>query len=180
MRALVDPESSLPHLFAPVVNLSVGASVIPDGVETSSGVSSSVYPLTTMVTNYLAPVLTESCLTRWTEDGHSSLVGSVENSTGYCISYSGLPALPDLSSGSSLWASSLGLHLFTNLSSVDAPDPITTGDSCLLHTLHDFVGTSGLTFVRNVPLPSTHTTDCLSPSGCNLMRRHPIHLLLLA
>jgi len=97
MRTLVDPENSLPHLFAPMVNLSVCASVIPDGAETTSGVSSSVYPLTTMVTNYLAPVLTEGSPTRWTEDGHSSLVGSVENSTGDCMSYSGLAVLHDLS-----------------------------------------------------------------------------------
>jgi len=94
-----------------MVNLSVWASVIPDGVETTSGVSSSVYPLITMVTNYLAPVLTEGSLTRWTEDGHSSFVGSVENVTRDCMSYSGLPALHDLSSGSYLWASSHGLHL---------------------------------------------------------------------
>jgi len=66
-----------------MVNLSVCALIIPDGVETTSGVSSSVYPLTTMVTNYLALVLSEGSLTRWTEDGQleSSLVGSVENST---------------------------------------------------------------------------------------------------
>jgi len=50
-----------------------------------------------MVTNYLAIVLTEGSLTRWTEDGHSSLVGSVENSTGDCMSYSGLALLHDLS-----------------------------------------------------------------------------------
>jgi len=67
--------------------------------------------LTTMVTSYLAPVLIEGSLTRWTEDGDSSLVGSVENSTCDCMSYSGLPALHDLSSGSYLWSSSLGLHL---------------------------------------------------------------------
>jgi len=64
-----------------------------------------------MVTNYLAHVLTEGSLTCWTEDGHSSLVGSVENSTRECMSNSGLPALHDLSSGSYLWASSLRLHL---------------------------------------------------------------------
>jgi len=80
-----------------MVNLSVCTSVIPDGVETTSGVSSSVYPLTTMVTNYLAPVLTEGSLTRWTEDGHSSLVGYIANSTRDSMSYSGLPALHDLS-----------------------------------------------------------------------------------
>ena len=52
-----------------MANLSVCASVIPDGVETTSGVSSSVYPLTTIVTNYLALVLTEGSLTHWTEAG---------------------------------------------------------------------------------------------------------------
>jgi len=41
-----------------MANLSVGASVIRDGVETMSAVSSSVYPLTMMITNYVAPVLT--------------------------------------------------------------------------------------------------------------------------
>ena len=61
-------------------NLSDCASVIPDGVETTSGVCSSVYPLTTMVTNYLAPVLPVGSLTRATEDGHSSLAGAVKNS----------------------------------------------------------------------------------------------------
>ena len=59
-----------------MVNLSVCTSIIPDGLETTSGVSSSVYPLTTMATNYLARVLVECSLTRWTEDGQSSLVGS--------------------------------------------------------------------------------------------------------
>jgi len=59
---------------------------------------------------------------------------------------------------------------------VDAPDPL-TGHSCRLHTLHDFVGTRGLTFVQNVPLPSTHPFNCLSSSVCNLMRRRPIHLI---
>ena len=64
-----------------------------------------------MVTRYLAPVLIEASLTRWTEDGHPSLVGSIENSTCDYMLYSGLLALHDLSSGSYLWASSLGLHL---------------------------------------------------------------------
>jgi len=80
-----------------MANLSVCASVIPDGVETTSGVSSSVYLLTTMVTNYLALVLVEGSLTRRTEDGQSSLVGSVKNSTCNCMLYSGLPAFHDLS-----------------------------------------------------------------------------------
>ena len=44
--------------------LSVCAFIIPDGVETTSGVSSSVYPLTIMTTNYLALVLVEGSLTR--------------------------------------------------------------------------------------------------------------------
>jgi len=64
---------------------------------------------------------------------------------------------------------------FTNLSSVDSPDPLTE-HSYRLHTLHDFVGTRGLTFVRNVLLLSTHSSDCLSSSVCNSMRRRPIHL----
>jgi len=85
-----------------MANLSVCAFIIPHGVETTSGVSSSVYPLTMMVTNYLALVFTEGSLTRWTEDGQSSVVGSVKNSTSNCISYSGLQALHDLSSGSYL------------------------------------------------------------------------------
>jgi len=162
-----------------MINLSVCAVIIPDGVKSTSGVSSSGYPLTTMVTNYLAPVLTEGSLTRWTEDGHSSLVGSLENLTPNCMLYCGLPALHDLSSGSYLWASSLGLHLFTNLSFVDAPDPL-PGHSFLLHTLHVLVGKRGLTFVRNVRLLSTHSSDHLSSSVCNLMRRGPIYLLPLA
>jgi len=62
---------------------------------------------------------------------------------------------------------------------VDAPDPL-TGHSYLLHTLHVFVGTRGLTFVQNVPLPSTHYSDTLSSSVCNIMRRRPIRLLPLA
>jgi len=62
---------------------------------------------------------------------------------------------------------------------VDAPDPL-TGHSCLLHTLHAFVGTRGLTFVQNVPLLPSHYFDCLSSSVCNLMRHRPIHLPLHA
>jgi len=85
-----------------MANLSVSAFIIPDGVEPTPGVSSSVYPLTTMVTNYLPLMLVEGSLTRWTEDGQSSLVGSVENATCNCMLYSGLPALHDLSSGSYL------------------------------------------------------------------------------
>jgi len=68
---------------------------------------------------------------------------------------------------------------FTNLSSVDSPDPL-TGHSYRLHTLHDFVGRRGLTFVPNVLLPSTHPSDSLSSSVCNFMRRRPIHQLPLA
>jgi len=83
-----------------MTNLSVCGSVIPDGVEITAGISSSVYPLTMMITNYLAPVLSEGSLTRWTEDGESSVVGSVENSTCNWMLYSSLPALHDLSLGS--------------------------------------------------------------------------------
>jgi len=82
-----------------MANSSVCASVIPDSVETTSGVSSCVYLLTTMVMNYPAPVCTKASLTRWTEDGQCSLVGSVENSACNRISYSGLAPLHDLSSG---------------------------------------------------------------------------------
>jgi len=64
---------------------------------------------------------------------------------------------------------------FTNLPFVDAPDPL-TGHSYLLHTLHVFVGTRGLTFVQNVPLPSTYYSDSQSSSVCNIMRCCPIHL----
>jgi len=39
---------------------------------------------------------------------------------------------------------------FTNLSSVEAPDPL-TAHSYLLHTLDDLVCMRGLTFVGNVP-----------------------------
>jgi len=94
-----------------MANLSVGASVIRDGVETMSGVSSSVYPSTMMITNYVAPVLTHGSLTRWTEDGQCSLVCSVENSTWTDMSYSALPALHDLSAGSYTCVFSLGFHL---------------------------------------------------------------------
>jgi len=93
-----------------MANLSACASVIPDGVETTSGVSSSVYPLTTMITNYLAPVVTKGSLKRGAADGQSSLLGSVENSSCNRILYSGLPALNDLSSGSYPRVFSLGLH----------------------------------------------------------------------
>jgi len=85
-----------------MANLSVCASVIRDGVENTSGVSTYAYPLTTMVTNYLALVFVQGSLTHWTEDGQSSLVRFVENSTCNCMRYSGLPALHDLSSGSYL------------------------------------------------------------------------------
>ena len=40
-----------------MVNLWVWAPVIPEGVETPSGVSSSVHRLTAMITNYLALML---------------------------------------------------------------------------------------------------------------------------
>jgi len=55
-----------------MVNLSVWAPVIPDRLETTSGVSSSIYPVTVMITNYLAAVLYRGSLTHKTEDGHSS------------------------------------------------------------------------------------------------------------
>jgi len=39
---------------------------------------------------------------------------------------------------------------FTNLSFVDAPDPL-TGHMHFLHMLHVLVGTRGLTFMQNAP-----------------------------
>jgi len=68
---------------------------------------------------------------------------------------------------------------FTNLSFVDAHNPL-TGHSYLFHTLHVFVGTRGQTFLQDVLLPSTHTSDWVSSSVCNLMRYRLIHLLLHA
>jgi len=111
VRTLIDPENALPHLPAPKANLLVCASIILDGGETTSGVSTFIYPLTAWVTNYLASGVSGCSLTRWTEDGHSSLVGFVKNLACSRMSYSNLPALHDLSSGSSLWAFSLRLHL---------------------------------------------------------------------
>jgi len=162
-----------------MANLSVWAAVVPDGVETTSGVSSSIYPLTTMVTNDLGPMLTEGSLTRWREDGQCSLVDSVENvdmqphvgfwSTGITrlvfriVPIGFFPRIPS----------------FTNLSFVDAPDPL-TGHSYLVHTLQVFVGTRGLRFVRNVPLPTANSPHCLSLSVCSFMRRRPIALHLPA
>ena len=162
-----------------MANLSVCTSVIPDGVETTSGVSSSVYPLTTMVTNYLALVRVEGSLTRWTEDGHFFF--------GWFGREFGMrPHVVFWSSGITwlvLGIVPMGIFprtpSFTNLSFVDAPTPL-TGHSYLLHTLHVFVDTRGLTFVQFVPLPSTHSSDYPSSSVCNLMRRRPIHLPPLA
>jgi len=81
-----------------MANLSVCASIILDGGETRSSVSTSLYPLTMKVTYYLAPFLTEGSSTRWTEDGQPSLVGSIENLAFNSMSDSALPAFHDLSS----------------------------------------------------------------------------------
>jgi len=64
-----------------MVNLLAWPPIIPDGVEITSGVSLSVCTLTSMITNYLASVLYEGSPTCQRENGHSSLVGSMENST---------------------------------------------------------------------------------------------------
>jgi len=126
-----------------MANLSVCAFIIPEGVEATSRVSPSVYPLTRMVTNYLALMLVEGSLTRWTEDGHASSVGAVENSTCDCMFYSGLPPLHDSSPGSCLLAFSLRLHLLQTC-------PLWMLPMHLLGivTLYVFVGTRGLTFVQ--------------------------------
>ena len=179
MRTLVDPENSLPHPLLPWPTYRYALIIIPGGVETTSGVSSSVYPLTAMVTNYLALVLVEGSLTRWTEDGQSSFGW-------FRREFSMQLHLVFWSSGITrlvLGIIPIGIFprtpSFTNLSSVDSPDPL-TGHSYLLHTLPDFVGTGGLTFVQNVLLLSTDLSDHLSSSVCNFMRRCPIHLLPLA
>ena len=62
-----------------------------------------------------------------------------------------------------------------NTSFVDPPDPL-AGHSYLVLTLSVFVGMRGLTFVRRVPLPLTHPSDCGSSSVRNLMRHPPIHM----
>jgi len=67
---------------------------------------------------------------------------------------------------------------FTNLSSVDAPDPL-TGHSYLLHTLHDFVGTGGLDFCeRSGYLRRSLPTVCLQVSVtlCAVVRFTCFHL----
>ena len=102
MKTPVDPENSLPHIFTPMVTLSVWTSLIPDGVERMSGVSSPVYPLSVMVTNYLAPLILRGSLTRWTADCQCSFVGSIENLASDGMSYSLSPAVHDLSPGSPL------------------------------------------------------------------------------
>jgi len=52
---------------------------------------------------------------------------------------------------------------FTNLSFVDAPDPL-TGHMYFLQILQVLVGTLGLTFMKNAPLPATHSSASLSSS----------------
>jgi len=145
---LVDSEKLTSISFVPMANLSVSAAVIPDGVETRSGVSSSVNRLTTMVTNYLAPILSQGSLTPWTEVGQSSLVGSVENLASNRIPYSVLPALQDLFSGSYLSAFSLRLHLVPTCPLWMHPIHLLAIVSYLLHTLHVFIRERGLTFVQ--------------------------------
>ena len=111
MRTPIEPEKSIPHLLTTMVNLSVCVYFIPDSVEAMSGVSTSVYPLTAVVMNYLAPMLLGGSLTCVTEDGQSSFVGSVETLASNSMSYFCLLRLHDLSTGSHLWVFSLGLHL---------------------------------------------------------------------
>ena len=94
-----------------MVNLSVYAAFSPDRVESTSGVCSSVHALTAVFINYLAQVFLRGILTRWTQDGLSSFVGSVENSAYDWMSSSHSPALHDLSSGSHRYAISIRLHL---------------------------------------------------------------------
>jgi len=67
---------------------------------------------------------------------------------------------------------------FTNLSFGDAPDPL-TGHSYLLHTLHVFVGTRGLTFVQMSRYLGPTLSTALSLSVSNIMGRSLIHRLPL-
>jgi len=162
-----------------MANLSVCACIIPDGVETTSGVSSSVGPLTMMITNYLAPVLTEGSLTCCREDGPSALVGSVREF------HMQLHVVFWSSGITSLVFRIIPMGFFprtpscTNLSFVNASDQLTR-HTYLLHTLPVLVGTRGLTFVQSVRLPSTPSSNCLSSSVCNLLRHRPIDLPPLA
>jgi len=67
---------------------------------------------------------------------------------------------------------------FTNLSFVDAPNPL-TGHSYLLHTLHVFVETRGLTFVQtSCYLRPTLLTGCLlvSVTLCAVVQFTCLHL----
>ena len=64
---------------------------------------------------------------------------------------------------------------FTNLSSVDEPDPL-TGHSYRHQTLHSFVCTRGITFRHNVPLPTTHSSVCRSSSVGNILHHGQTHL----
>jgi len=88
-------------------------------------------------------VLYKGSLTRQTEDGHSSLVGSVVNSTCDCMSYSCVLALHDLSFGSHLWVFSLRLYLLPTCPFWSHPLQLLE-PSYLLHTLQVFVGKRGL------------------------------------
>jgi len=123
-----------------MANLSVCASVIPDGVETTSDVSSSIYPLTAMVSNYLALVLTKGSL--------NSLDRKWPIIFGWFRGEFGMhPHVVFWSSGiTRLVLRIVPISFFprtpscTNLSFVDAPNPL-TGHSYLLHTLHVCVGT---------------------------------------
>jgi len=143
-----------------MANLSVCASVIPHRVETTSGVSSSIYLLATMVMNYHTHVLTagsNSLDRRWPILGrwfrrefamHPHIVFWSCGITPYVLGIVPIGFFP--------WTLS-----FANLSFVDAPNPL-TGHSYLHQTLPVFVGTSGLTVVQSVLLPSTHSGDSLS------------------
>jgi len=157
-------------------NLSVCASVIPEREETTSGISTSVLSIDNNRYELSCPRahrgLSNSLDRRWPFfrgwfgrefDMRLHVVFGSRGMTWLVLGIVPMGFFPRTPS-------------FTNLSSVDAPDPL-TGHSYLLHTLHDFEGTRGLDFVRKVPLPLTHSSDGLSSSVRNLMCRCPIHLL---
>jgi len=162
-----------------MANLSVCASGIPEGVETTSGVSSSVLSVHNNGYELSCP------------RAHRGYSNSLDRRWPFFVGW--FRREFDMRLHVVFWSSGitrLVLRMvpmgffprtpsFANLSSVDAPDPL-TGHSYLLHTLKDFVGTRGLTFVQSVPLPPTHSSDSLSSSVCKPMPRRQIHLLPLA
>ena len=147
MRTPFDPENPLPHLFLAhnqLIGLHQHFSWWRDAFVRYWRIRLSV---DIIFTSYRDHVTSTMLLTLQTEDGQSSLIGSVENSIRNCIWYSRSPALHDLSWGSSLSLFSSRLHLIP-ICLLWIPPIHFTGHSNLLHALSVFIGKRGLTFVR--------------------------------